>query len=397
MTVTFFFAALRGVRAAATPFFMAVVLVGCGGSGAEDLVGGPVESTAAPATAVVVPTPLPEQAATPTPTSLPTVAIPTATPAPPTATPYVHVPHADGLIISPPTIAFGVVNDGDTLHPLTSLCARPDARALGAFDGGAVFIDPSAGTMTVDLDNRAGFVLTAEEDWTSKAVEVSEFEGGAAVHAQMRFTSDDVNAPGAWAEVSMLHGSAVPCGAPEGMVARITGDLHATLIANTAVLNGTIGGATPDMISEIVLRHREVDTLVFADMPGSLNDAAAQITARIVRAAGFRTHAPAHASVNSGAVLLFTAGTERTYEAGATFGVHAWGNDSVTARDLPPTVDAHQRVIQFYRDMGLPDPEGYYWVTVDAAPFTDIAPLTAEQISEHRIATLVPPRGEQPQ
>lgn len=337
-----------------------------------------------PSATAVRPTATPVRPATSLPEE-PTASVPLPTPtatatAIPTPTPYVHIPHEDGLVIAPPVIPLGSVQWNGETFVLTELCVRPDGRTIGSFDGGEILVAPS-GQMTVNLDTLEGFTLTATQDWVTLVASVATFETGSAVHARMEFASDEGRA-----DVSMLHGSAVLCGDPPETATRLIGDLQATLVGNTAVLDGTIGGATPDMISEIVNRHREIDTLVFRDMPGSVNDAAAQISARIIRAAGLDTHAPADASVNSGAVLLFTAGVERTYEPGAIFGVHAWGNDLVTARDLPETVDAHQRVIQFYEDMGLPDPEGYYWATVDAAPFTSIAALTPAQLEQFGIA-----------
>jgi hypothetical protein len=152
---------------------------------------------------------------------------------------------------------------------------------------------------------------------------------------------------------------------------------------NRAFLNGELGSGAYEQI-EILIKHcPEVDTLVFENVPGSLNDDINVLTGRLIRDAGFTTWIPAHGVVASGGVSLFCAGNKRVIEEGAQLGVHAWSipMSEVDPIELPREHQAHRKSLGYYREM-LDKGEQFYFFTLDAAPFESVHWLTAEEVSK---------------
>ena len=80
---------------------------------------------------------------------------------------------------------------------------------------------------------------------------------------------------------------------------------------------------------------------------------------------------------------FFVAGNRRSIEAGAKIGVHAWSDGTQSATNFPRGSSEHQPYIDYYASMGLPDPEGFYFFTINAAPPEGIHYMTSEEINRY--------------
>ena len=73
-------------------------------------------------------------------------------------------------------------------------------------------------------------------------------------------------------------------------------------------------------------------------------------------------------------------------------GVHSWAAEAddgslIQGGDLPRDHAQHQLYIQYYTDINLQDPSGFYFYTLDAAPAQSIHYMSAEEIARFGIAT----------
>jgi Ca2+-binding EF-hand superfamily protein len=152
-----------------------------------------------------------------------------------------------------------------------------------------------------------------------------------------------------------------------------------------AVMTGVIGPSTPGRVLELITEHPEVRRIVMPEVPGSLDDDSNIRAARYVRRAGLATHVPANGEVASGGTDFFQAGVERTAGSGARFGVHSWDGIGEEGRELPRDDPEHDRYIDYYREMGIP--EEFYWFTLEAAPADDIHWMTAEELERYSMLT----------
>ena len=168
-----------------------------------------------------------------------------------------------------------------------------------------------------------------------------------------------------------------------------------------ALVNGYVAAESFRTFEAFVDEHPEVRTLVFDQMPGSADDDVMLQIARDIHARGLATEGLAGSWITSGAVDMFVAGTSRRLACGADVGVHSWKeeeddpgalNDGVlnTADEFPrdASLPVHKRFIDYYRDVGLPDPEGFYWFTTDAAPFDGIHLMSADEINRFGLTTV---------
>lgn len=155
----------------------------------------------------------------------------------------------------------------------------------------------------------------------------------------------------------------------------------------TAFMTGVIGASTPCRVDELLRDNPDVDVIVLEDVPGSQDDEANLVAARMVRAAGLDTAVFADApGVASGGTDFFAAGVERLAEPGATFGVHSWATgDGIQGGDLPRDDPEHRRYLDFYDEMGIP--QDFYWFTLDAAPADDIYNMTDAELEQYGIVT----------
>lgn len=160
------------------------------------------------------------------------------------------------------------------------------------------------------------------------------------------------------------------------------------VLGDEAEMYGVIGPSTPDLVSELLEQHPEVDTIVLVDVPGSENDEANIRAAELIHQAGIATHVPADGQIASGGVDFFLAGTTRTYESGAEFGVHSWADsEGRTGDEIPRDDPEHDLFLDFYSEIGID--EAFYWFTLGAAPAEEIHVMTSDELDRFDIGELV--------
>lgn len=147
---------------------------------------------------------------------------------------------------------------------------------------------------------------------------------------------------------------------------------------------GYTDGRSQDVVSKLVRKHPDVETLVFVNMPGTQNLTSNSHLARSIRRAGLKTELLPNSRIASGAVDLFLAGTERTVACGAMIGVHAWGMGDYDAQDA--WWDNHRTASRdFLSDMGI-DPDFYDFRT-DAAGTESIHWLAVDEINRWNVSS----------
>lgn len=160
------------------------------------------------------------------------------------------------------------------------------------------------------------------------------------------------------------------------------------VLGDEAEMYGVIGPSTPDLVSELLEQHPDVDTIVLVDVPGSENDEANIRAAELIHQAGIATHVPGDGQIASGGVDFFLAGTTRTYEFGAEFGVHSWADsEGRTGDEIPRDDPEHDLFLDFYSEIGVD--EAFYWFTLGAAPAEEIHVMTSDELDRFDIGELV--------
>ncbi len=87
--------------------------------------------------------------------------------------------------------------------------------------------------------------------------------------------------------------------------------------------------------------------------------------------------------IASGGIDFFCAGVERVVEKGAQVGVRSWADDKVTnAALLPKDSTEHRKYIAYYGEMKMPDPEGFYFFTINAAVASDMYYMTMDELDQ---------------
>ena len=156
-----------------------------------------------------------------------------------------------------------------------------------------------------------------------------------------------------------------------------------TVQGSRAFMRGELGAGTGDQLRALMRDHPQVTTIVMVDVPGSNDDDAAIAAYPLVRQFGLSTIVPSNGVIASGGVDFFIAGTTRTIEPGGMVGVHAWSDGSRSAASFPANDPAHRLFIDYYQSMGLPDPEGFYFFTINAAPPEGIHYMSANEIARY--------------
>ena len=153
-----------------------------------------------------------------------------------------------------------------------------------------------------------------------------------------------------------------------------------------AWLHGSIKQDSFPVVEAVLDANEEIDTLVFHDMPGSSDDSVALQIAYLIRERGLATHMPADARIESGAVMVFAAGVERTAECDAKAGVHAWWDTAgYSAQDVPRDHPGHSHFVEYYDRMGLPD--SFYWFAMNAAPPSGMHTMTPTELQTYGLVT----------
>ncbi|MFK7933595.1 MAG: hypothetical protein AB8G22_08790 [Saprospiraceae bacterium] len=162
-----------------------------------------------------------------------------------------------------------------------------------------------------------------------------------------------------------------------------------------AILHGTIDGTTPNVVTNFINTYPNVNTLIFMQIPGSDDDAANLVAARLLRNRGYTHYLPAvnayneDAFIASGGVDLFLSGTRRIIDPQAEVGVHAWSDGTNEATDFPNNSPEHASYIDYYVEMGFSqaDAATFYFFTINAAPAADIHNMTEAELEQYKMRT----------
>lgn len=158
---------------------------------------------------------------------------------------------------------------------------------------------------------------------------------------------------------------------------------------NTVGLDNVIDSMSPNRFRALMAAWPNVDTIKIIECPGTVDDEANLVLARMIRAAGMRTVVPSNGSARSGGVELFLAGAEHRAEPGAELGVHSWIDEhGREAKDYPRNDPVHQEYIRYYIDMGFtPDKaREFYAFTNAVAPHDGIHIMTRQELAHFNIA-----------
>ncbi|WP_104026819.1 hypothetical protein [Vibrio jasicida] len=161
-----------------------------------------------------------------------------------------------------------------------------------------------------------------------------------------------------------------------------------------AELQGVICQGSPKAFEQMMAKHSNVKQLKFISIDGSVDDESNLELAYQVRAKQLDSHIASSGQIASGGTDLFLAGVNRTIESGATIGVHSWATEDQVATDFPVGHKYHQPYIDYYKKIGLPDPEGFYYFTINAASAQNIHNMSEQEITKYGLGKLVSPEGE---
>lgn len=150
------------------------------------------------------------------------------------------------------------------------------------------------------------------------------------------------------------------------------------------IMNGIIYSETPKDIKKILIDNPNVKNIIMENVPGSIDDIANLEASRIVRKYGLNTYVPSYGMIASGGTDFFCAGVERKIDDGAEIGVHSWAGDGVKdASNLPKDHPEHEKYIDYYKEMGIP--EDFYWFTIQAANANEIYIMSKEELTKYKL------------
>lgn len=155
-----------------------------------------------------------------------------------------------------------------------------------------------------------------------------------------------------------------------------------------AYMNGYISADTIRQIKKLLKDYSEVKTIVMQDVSGSLDDVSNLEASRLVREAGLNTIVPVDGHVASGGTDFFCAGVVRTADEGAKVGVHSWAGDGVeNAALLAKDHKDHKKYIDYYSEMSMPDPSGFYFFTINAAKADGMHYMSQEELLKYGLVS----------
>jgi Ca2+-binding EF-hand superfamily protein len=170
-----------------------------------------------------------------------------------------------------------------------------------------------------------------------------------------------------------------------GVIGEMDQEASFEIDGSVAKMTGVIGPSTPAKVLELALTSPQVQTISMINVPGSMDDDSMLRAALMVRQLRLSTHLPKGGEVASGGTDFFLAGLERSADKSARFGIHSWAGMGEDGVDLPRDHHEHQKYIDYYRVMGIPD--GFYWRTLEAAPADDIHWMKASELAEYQFFT----------
>lgn len=153
---------------------------------------------------------------------------------------------------------------------------------------------------------------------------------------------------------------------------------------DVANMSGTISADTIRQVKKLIKDYPTVKTINMVSVDGSIDDVSNLKASQLVREAGLNTMIKKDGHIASGGTDFFCAGVKRSVEEGAQIGVHSWAGEDVTnAALLPKDHKEHQKYIDYYKKMNMPDPEGFYFFTINAAEADNMYYMTMEEIIKY--------------
>jgi ATP-dependent protease ClpP protease subunit len=155
--------------------------------------------------------------------------------------------------------------------------------------------------------------------------------------------------------------------------------------ANRAELNGTIETNTPAQFRAMLRAYPALNQIDMIDCPGTGDDEANLVIARLIRKAGITTNIPDGGSVRSGGVELFLAGARRHAAQTAEFAVHSWRDeDGLEAEDYAANDAANLEYVNFYREIGMDaDKAKAFYALTNSVPNDEALYLEARDIAAY--------------
>lgn len=161
-----------------------------------------------------------------------------------------------------------------------------------------------------------------------------------------------------------------------------------TIEGDIASMNGDISADTIRQVKKLIKDYPEVKTIKMIYVGGSIDDESNLIASRLVREAGLNTYVAKDGHIASGGTDFFCAGVKRTAEEGAKIGVHSWaGGDITNAALLPKDDENHKKYIDYYKEMSMSDPEGFYFFTINAAVANDMYYMSMDELVKFGLVT----------
>jgi hypothetical protein len=150
-------------------------------------------------------------------------------------------------------------------------------------------------------------------------------------------------------------------------------------------LNGSIESDTPGQFKAMLRAFPAIRQIDMVDCPGTGDDEANLLLARMVRKAGIATYVPNGGSVRSGGVELFLAGAKRHADPQAEFAVHSWlDEDGMEPDDFAESDPINQEYVAYYREMGMSDDKARaFYAMTNSVPHDDALYLRARDIAAY--------------
>jgi hypothetical protein len=155
--------------------------------------------------------------------------------------------------------------------------------------------------------------------------------------------------------------------------------------ANRAELNGSIESETPAQFRAMLRAFPGIQQIDMVDCPGTGDDEANLMLARMIRQSGIATYVPDGGSVRSGGVELFLAGAKRSAAPEAEFAVHSWlDEDGMEPDDFAGDDPVNREYVDYYREMGMtPDKAKAFYALTNSVPHDDALYLKPRDIAAY--------------
>lgn len=150
-------------------------------------------------------------------------------------------------------------------------------------------------------------------------------------------------------------------------------------------LNGSIESETPAQFRAMLRAYPGIRQIDMVDCPGTGDDEANLMLARMVRQAGIATYVPNGGSVRSGGVELFLAGAKRSAAPEAEFAVHSWlDEDGMEPDDFAENDPVNREYVDYYREMGMsPDKAKAFYALTNSVAHDDALYLKPRDIAAY--------------